>query len=125
MPSSVYIADSDNSVSRSIQFLLASEKITSQVFEYGRELIDCALTSQPDCIIADSTLPDMTGLGLMRSLAAQHLNTPVILLANSSDIPSAVDAVKNGAWDYLEKPFMQQQLLRSVQQAIELHSEHA
>lgn len=121
----VYIADSDSSVARSIQFLLASEKIPSMVFNFGRDVIERALAFEPECIIAESMLPDMTGLRLMKNLAAEGVHAPVILLSTTDDIPSAVKAVKNGAWDYLEKPLLQKQLLRSVSQAIDLRSTHA
>lgn len=105
--------------------MLASEKISSLVFDFGRDVIERALAFEPECIIAESILPDMTGLRLMKNLAKHGVTAPVILLSTTDDIPSAVKAVKSGAWDYLEKPLLQQQLLTSVTRAMERQSARA
>ncbi|MFK7976452.1 MAG: response regulator transcription factor [Halioglobus sp.] len=118
----MFVADSDISVALSIQFLLAAENISSVVFSDGIELINLALVDEPACIVAESKLPDMTGLFMMQKLVAVGINTPVILLTASDDIAAAVEAVKHGAWDYLEKPFMQHELLRSVTRAMALNA---
>lgn len=123
MLATVYIADSDKTVSRSIQFLLASENISAKVFSDGSKLIASALKAPPGCIIAETLLPDMPGITLINRLAIEGLHMPVILLSRTNDIPSAVAAVKRGAWDYLEKPFMQHMLLDSVSRAIAIQKQ--
>ena len=114
----VYIADSDDSVANSIAFLLRSEGIASRVFTLGQHLFYTALQSPPECIVVESVLPDITGLNLLQRLRMNSVETPVILLSQMTDSCSQVDALKCGAWDYLEKPFMQQQLVSSVQSAL-------
>ena len=118
MKSCVYIADSDDSVANSIAFLLRSEGISSRVFSLGHDLLRTALDSPPECIVVESLLPDITGLNLMQRLRINRIATPVILLSQAMDSNSQVDALKVGVWDYLEKPFMQQQLVNSVQSAM-------
>lgn len=68
--------------------------------------------------MVESLLPDITGLNLMQRLRINRIATPVILLSQAIDSNSQVDALKVGVWDYLEKPFMQQQLVNSVQSAM-------
>ena len=114
----VYVADSDIDVSKSIEFLLSTEGIHATVFSDGVSLYDAVLECRPSCAVVAALLPDMSGVVLLKRLRAVGMDLPVIILANTSDIPSAVDAVKSGAWDYLEKPFIQHVLLDSVRRAI-------
>jgi two-component system response regulator FixJ len=116
----VYIADSDSAVGRSIQFLLETDNISARVFTKGQGLLECARSSPPGCIVADAALPDISGLTLLKRLREEGLTTPVIILSGSSDVPSVVEAVRTGAWDYFEKPFMQRVLLDSVKRAMKL-----
>jgi len=113
----VYIADSDVSVAESIAFLLRSEAISSRVFMLGEDLLQVASDSPPCCIVVDSQLPDMSGMRLLRQLRVQSIQSPVILLSTAKEQASTVDALKGGAWDYLQKPFMQAALVRSVKSA--------
>jgi two-component system, LuxR family, response regulator FixJ len=114
----VYIADSDLDVSKSIEFLLATEGIEAAVFDDGVSLLDAVRGCEPSCVVLAALLSDMSGVLLMKRLQKVVADLPVIILANTSDVPSAVDAVKSGAWDYLEKPFIQRVLLDSVRRAI-------
>lgn len=114
----VYIADSDIDVSKSIEFLLATEGINATVFADGLSLFDAAIGCEPQCVVVAATLVDITGVLLMKRLRQAGVEQPVIILANTSDVPSAVEAVKSGAWDYFEKPFIQHVLLDSVKRAI-------
>jgi FixJ family two-component response regulator len=117
----VYIVDSDASVAQSIAFLLEAESISARIFSSGQMLLETAIDDTPACVITESQLPDMSALRLLRQFQLHGIDAPVIVLSSSvtGDIPSAVDAVKGGAWDYLEKPFMQRQLMRSVRSAME------
>jgi two-component system response regulator FixJ len=114
----VYIADADQAVGRSIQFLLESDKLSAKVFAEGRGLLDATRLVPPCCIVADALLPDISAVMMLRQLRKEGYDIPVIILSGSSDVPSVVEAVRMGAWDYFEKPFMQRVLLDSVKRAI-------
>jgi len=114
----VYIADSDIEVSHSIEFLLAADGLNTAVFDSGHSLYNAVLERQPGCAVLAATLPDTSGVLLLRQLRQKGVDFPVIILANTSDIPSAVYAVKSGAWDYLEKPLLQSALIASVRKAL-------
>ena len=115
----VCIADSDVEVCDSIKFLLATENIQAIGFCSGQSLVDYALrTPPPNCIVTEALLPDLTGVMLLKRLREQDLHVPVIILASTSEIAMAVNAVKAGVWDYFEKPIVQRVLLDSVQRAI-------
>jgi len=117
--SAVYIADSDNEVGKSIQFLLETDNIPATVFNEGQELLDYSICYPPSCVVAEAVLPDITGVMVLKRLREQGLQIPVIILTNSSDVSMAVEAVKCGAWDYFEKPFLQRVLLDSVKRALQ------
>jgi len=118
MQSIVYIADSDEEVGKSIQFLLQTVNIPSAVFASANALLGTAIADPPGCVVAGAVLPDMSGVLLLNRLRQKGLQMPVIFLADSSDLPMAVEAMKSGAWDYFEKPFIQRVLLDSVQRAL-------
>ncbi|MBV1879533.1 MAG: response regulator [Pseudomonadales bacterium] len=117
-PTVVYIADSDLEVGNGIQFLLKTANIQASVFTDGQALLQTIVSSPPSCVVAEAVLPDISGINLLHKLHADGINIPVIMLANSSDISMAVNALKSGAWDYFEKPFIQRVLLDSVQRAM-------
>jgi len=118
LASTVYIADSDSEVGRSIQFLLETDDIPAIVFTDGQGLLDYAISNPPSCVVAEAALPDITGVMLLKRLRQAGLQTPVILLANSNKVSMVVEAVRSGAWDYFEKPFLQRVLLDSVKRAL-------
>lgn len=117
-PVRVYIADNDLVVAESIQFLLKTEHIESTIFSGGRGLLERAMVSPPDCVVTEAELPDIRGVDLLRGLRRGGLQMPVIILANHSEVQLTVEAVKLGAWDYFEKPFLQRVLLDSVKRAL-------
>ena len=122
--STVYIADSDSEVGTSIQFLLETEHIPATIFTDGQALLDYAIANPPSCVVSEAVLPDITGVTLLKRLRQAGLQTPVIFLANSSEVSIAVEAVKSGAWDYFEKPFLQRVLLDSVKRALQLSRQY-
>ncbi len=118
MSTNVYIADSDSTVGDSIQFLLASDNVSARVFTRGLELLACTRDVAPRCIVVEAVLPDISALSLLNQLRCDGLHVPVIILSNSGNVSSALEASRTGAWDYLQKPFMQSMLLDSVHRAM-------
>ncbi|MGJ8686809.1 MAG: response regulator transcription factor [Spongiibacteraceae bacterium] len=114
----VYLLDCDPEVSKSIQFLLRAEKIEAQVFDDERSLLAHARVIPPSCIVVDNINKGTDGKSIIDHLHDIPLFIPLIVLSCSSSVATAVSAVKAGAWDYFEKPFVQRELLDSVHRAV-------
>lgn len=114
----VYLLDCDPEVSKSIQFLLKAEEIDAVVFDDERSLLAHARVNPPSCIVVDNILKDADGMSIIEHLHDISLLIPVIVLSCSGSVATAVSAVKAGAWDYFEKPFVQRDLLDSVHRAV-------
>jgi two-component system, LuxR family, response regulator FixJ len=83
-------------------------------FGSGQEFLASLVTAVPACVIADSQLPDMAGLALLKELRARGLKVPTILLASEADINGAVTAMRAGAIDVIEKPYVDRALALQV-----------
>jgi len=119
----VYVVDDDVGVRDALAWLLRSRRLTSEVFDSAGALQQALLrapTSQPCCLLLDVRMPDMSGLELFDWLVqrGQHQSMPVIFLTGHADVPTAVDAVKRGAFDFCEKPFSDNALVDRVEQAL-------
>jgi len=119
----VYVVDDDVGVRDALAWLLRSRRLTSEVFDSASALQQALLqapTSQPCCLLLDVRMPDMSGLELFDWLVqrGQHQSMPVIFLTGHADVPTAVDAVKRGAFDFCEKPFSDNALVDRVEQAL-------
>jgi two-component system response regulator DctR len=121
---SVYIVDDDASVREALAWLLRSRRLGSQVFDSAEaflEMIEGAhLPSRPACLLLDVRMPGMSGLALFDRLVERglHLVLPVIFLTGHADVPTAVSAVKRGAFDFCEKPFSDNALVDRIEQAL-------
>lgn len=121
---SVYIVDDDASVREALAWLLRSRRLGSQVFDSAEaflEMIEGALRPpHPACLLLDVRMPGMSGLALFDRLAERDLHhaLPVIFLTGHADVPTAVGAVKRGAFDFCEKPFSDNALVDRVEQAL-------
>ncbi len=120
----VFIVDDDASVRAGLAWLLRSRHLPSREFE-SAEAFDLMLRSgftqtQPCCLLLDVRMPGMSGLALFETLVARGLSqrVPVIFLTGHADIPTAVDAVKRGAFDFCEKPVSDNALVDRIEQAI-------
>jgi len=121
---SVYIVDDDASVREALAWLLRSRRLGSQAFESAEaflEMIEGAhLPPRPACLLLDVRMPGMSGLALFDRLAERglHQSLPVIFLTGHADVPTAVNAVKRGAFDFCEKPFSDNALVDRIEQAL-------
>jgi two-component system, LuxR family, response regulator DctR len=120
----VFIVDDDVSVREALAWLLRSRQLQSEVFSGGQEF-DAVLesgfsASSPCCLLLDVRMPGMSGLALFDKLLARGLVEvmPVIFLTGHADVPTAVDLVKRGAFDFCEKPFSDNALVDRVEQAL-------
>ncbi len=120
----VFIVDDDASVRDALSWLLRSRRLFSESYA-SAEAFDQMLgagfvPSQACCLLLDVRMPGMSGLALFDKLVAHSLHTamPVIFLSGHADVPTAVDAVKRGAFDFCEKPFSDNALVDRVEQAL-------
>lgn len=120
----VFVVDDDASVREALAWLLRSRRLSSAVFEsaeaFQRQLESGAPISQPSCLLLDVRMPGLSGLALFDWLIERDLQQaiPVIFLTGHADVPTAVDAVKRGAFDFCEKPCSDNALVDRVEQAL-------
>jgi FixJ family two-component response regulator len=110
----VYIVDDDDGVRESLAALLQSVGIASRGFDSAEALLEALLSECPACMLVDVRMPGMSGLELQQHLAERELAVPLVLMTGHGDVPMAVQAMKNGAMDFLEKPFNDQALIELV-----------
>ncbi|MCZ8295246.1 MAG: response regulator [Hylemonella sp.] len=120
----VYIVDDDASVREALAWLLRSRRLGSQAFDSAEAFLDMIegahLPPRPACLLLDVRMPGMSGLALFERLVERglHQALPVIFLTGHADVPTAVSAVKRGAFDFCEKPFSDNALVDRVEQAL-------
>jgi len=115
----VFIIDDDASVRASIQGLLKTVDLRSEVFAATQEFLGSKLPDGPSCLVLDVRLPGVSGLDFQRDLVAAGVQIPIIFITGYGDIPMSVKAMKSGAVEFLTKPFRHQDLLDAIQQALE------
>lgn len=121
----VFIVDDDADVRDALAWLLRSRSVPSRVFDSAQvfdQLLDAGLDlDRPSCVLLDVRMPGMSGLALFESLLRRGLaqRLPVIFLTGHADLPTAVDAVKRGAFDFCEKPLSDNALVDRVELALE------
>ena len=124
----VYIIDDDASVRDALGWLLRTRRLLSEAYPSADAFWDSLQGGEPEspcCALLDLRMPGLSGLELFeRLLPLPWFNTmPVIFLSGHADVPTAVDAVKRGAFDFCEKPFSDNALVDRVEQALQLSSE--
>lgn len=121
----VYIVDDDASVRDALAWLLRTRRLLSEGYDsaesFAKVLKPHFAPSQPCCLLLDVRMPGMSGLALFEQLVQRGLTTlmPVIFLTGHADVPTAVDAVKRGAFDFCPKPFSDNLLVDRVEQALQ------
>jgi two-component system response regulator FixJ len=113
----VQVIDDDDAVRDSIVFLLASAGIEARVHASAAEYLAADVAS-PACIVTDVRMPGMTGIELIQALRDRGVPAPVIVTTGHGDIPLAVEAMKLGASDFIEKPFDDEVLIAAIRAAL-------
>ena len=121
-----FIVDDDASVREALAWLLRSRRLHSEVFDsaeaFQQQFVGApgAASDQPCCLLLDVRMPGLSGLALFDWLIERqlHLTMPVIFLTGHADVPTAVDAVRRGAFDFCEKPYSGNALVDRVEQAL-------
>lgn len=115
----VFIIDDDPSMRESIEGLLKSANLRSESFGAAEEFLSSKPPEGPSCLILDVGLPGISGLDFQRQLANAGLLIPIIFITGHGNIPMTVKAMKSGAVEFLTKPFLDQDLLDAIHQALE------
>ncbi len=120
----VHVVDDDPGLRRSLRFLLDSVGWRVQLHASAEEFLDFAvLPTQPSCLLLDIRMPSMSGLELQQVLRERGIVLPILFMTGHADVSMAVQAMKSGAIDFIEKPFNDQKVLDAVAAAIRRSAE--
>ena len=117
----IHIIDDDAAMRDSLAFLLDVNGFAPQTYESADAFLGGAAAASPVCVISDIRMPGMNGIELVRKLKSSGAACPVILITGHGDVALAVEAMKAGAVDFIEKPFDDAALLGAIRAALELH----
>ncbi|URW75575.1 response regulator [Sphingomonas donggukensis] len=109
-----YIIDDDAEVCRSLAMLLAAEGFDARTFASAESFIDSLPALVPGIILTDVRMPGMTGIELLAALPAHDRTDPVVVMTGHADVPLAVQALKGGAADFIEKPFVADAIVSAI-----------
>ena len=115
----VFIVDDDEAVRSSLRLLIKSVGLIPTALGSAREFLEKYEPAQPGCLVLDVRMPEMSGLELQEQLNRQGAVIPVIFITGHGDVPMAVEAMQAGAFDFLQKPFRDQDLIDRIQRALE------
>lgn len=121
----VYVVDDDEAVRAALEFLLRTVDIEARLFESGLDFLRHAGDLAPGCIVTDVRMPGIDGLELVRRLRGMGLTHPVVVITGHGDVPLAVEAMKAGALDFIEKPFKDEALLSAIEAAFDADDQAA
>jgi two-component system response regulator FixJ len=113
----VHVVDDEEAVRKSLAFLLTMSGFTVRVHESATGFLAAAPAIRNGCLITDLRMPDMSGVELLRNLKSADLRIPSIVITGHGDVPMAVEAMKAGALDFIEKPFEDEHLIEAVKRA--------
>jgi two-component system response regulator FixJ len=114
----VHVIDDDEAARQSLAFLLRANAVDVQTYESASAFLKTARELKSGCIITDVRMPEITGMELLRRLKELKVSLPVIVITGHGDVPLAVEAMKFGAVDFLEKPFDDEILMGAVRSAL-------
>jgi FixJ family two-component response regulator len=116
----VFVVEDDSSMREALTDLISSVGLLVEPLKSAREFLERKRPDGPACLVLDVRLPGLSGLDLQRELVRTEASIPIIFITGHGDIPMAVRAIKEGAVDFLAKPFRDQDLLDAIQQALKL-----
>jgi FixJ family two-component response regulator len=119
MPAVVFVIDDDPSMRVALEDLVGSIGLQVRAFASPQEFLDSKRPEVPGCLVLDVRLPGMSGLAFQKQLARAGSDLPIIFITGHGDIPMGVRAIKDGAVEFLTKPFHHQELLDAIHAAIE------
>src|SRR5450432_2975937 len=120
----IYVVDDDDGMRRALDALLSTVGYKTAVFARPREFLATFKMDAPGCLVLDIRMPDMSGLELQQHLNRMGSMLPVIFITGHGDVPMAVQAMKEGAFEFIQKPFRDQELLDHINHALQQDAEN-
>jgi len=114
----VYVIDDDEAMRDSLQFLLESAGFTVTLFETATDFLGALPRLEFGCVVSDVRMPGIDGIELLKRMKAASIRFPILIMTGHGDVPLAVEAMKLGAVDFLEKPFEDERLTAMIEGAI-------
>jgi len=121
----IHVVDDDDAIRDSIVWLLDGERYSVRTYATGEDFLARLEHFSPACVILDIRMPGMSGVEVHEQLARNAVSTPVVFVTGHGDVPMAVEAIKRGAFDFIEKPFNEQKLTSVIERALELDAQNA
>ena len=118
----IHIVDDDPAVLDALSVVFELEGFTVLTHETGEQLIEAVQSGPPACVLLDVHMPGRSGFDILNTLKAKGYPAPVLIISGQGDIPMAVSAIKQGAFDFIEKPFDADTVVQRVYKALEAHS---
>jgi two-component system, LuxR family, response regulator FixJ len=118
-PRIVYVIDDEEAVRDSVAFLLEARELCVQSFGSAAEFLTASPSLAPGCVLTDMRMPGMDGLDLLRHIRERNLTWPVVVMTAHGEVPLAVQALKAGASDFIEKPFAGDALIEAILAALQ------
>jgi two-component system, LuxR family, response regulator FixJ len=115
----IFVVDDDPAIRDVLTTVFVRDGFAVTNFADGASLLASARARTPVCIILDVHIPGRSGLDILKELNAQDYPAPIFIMSGQGDIPMAVDAIKNGALDFIEKPFRGSEIVARVREALE------
>jgi two-component system, LuxR family, response regulator FixJ len=116
--SEIFVVDDDEMMRDTLSAVLAPEGCRVTCFAEGQSFLAAARSRTPACILLDVNMPDRSGLDMLRELNAPNYPAPILIVSGQRDVPTAVNAIKGGALDFIEKPFDAAAVVARVREAI-------
>ena len=118
----IHVVDDDAAMRDSLAFLLDVNGFAPKTYESANAFLSGAAVAAPSCVVSDIRMPGLSGIELVREMKRKGVACPVILITGHGDVALAVEAMKAGAVDFIEKPFDDQALLGAIRAALDAHS---
>lgn len=120
----VYIVEDDEAVRESLQLILESIGYRVATYESANQFIEAWNAEMAGCLVLDIRMPGMNGMELQRRLNERNSILPIIFVTGHGDVPMAVEAMQQGAVDFVQKPYREQELLEKIERAFRLDSDN-
>ncbi len=121
----IYIVDDDPAVRDALSVVFEMEGYRVSGYATGDAFLEAAKTHQPACVFLDVHMPGRSGIDILKTLNADHYPAPIFIISGQGDIPMAVTAIKYGAFDFIEKPFDADAIVRRLQEALDAQARRA